>query len=66
MFDPPPAASDGEIRSGWETASKETTNEGYTNSAGNCRRLVFSSDLHPAETGNIHLTEKFLSGDKQL
>jgi hypothetical protein len=63
MLDNPPRR---ETWSGYEAASKEIIDERPFNCAGDCRRLVFAPDLHPAETGNIHLTEKFLSGDKRL
>jgi len=63
MLDNPPWR---ETCSGYEAASKEITVERPNNCAGDCRRLVFAPGLHPAETGNIHLTEKFLSGDKRL
>ena len=65
MFDPPQAVSDGEIRSGWETASKEITHEGHTNRSGNRRRLDCAPEVRIAEARDTHLTAGLLSGDKQ-
>ena len=52
---------------GSETAfkAKEITHELHPYSFGNRRRLVYTPEVRPAETWNIHLTAKFLSGDKQ-
>ena len=40
-------------------------NEGTVYHAGRCSRLGIAPGLHSAETGDIHLTAGFLSGDKQ-
>ena len=44
---------------------KEITNERNYRVGDNCRDLVSFAGLYPAKIRNFHLTERFLSGDKQ-
>ena len=44
---------------------KEITNERNHWVGDNCRDLVSFAGLYPAKIRNFHLTERFLSGDKQ-
>ena len=45
--------------------AKEITHERHPHRFGNHRCLVCTPEVHLAKTWSIHLTGKFLSGDKQ-